>query len=99
MSLAQFILKEAEKKQRRRKEYTHSTVHSFEFQQLMDVFCDAEVGDEFAWDWRHANTFGNPRLRDAQVNYAYKVANICGVKISVTPLTKYMKIVYLGEVD
>lgn len=99
MSLAKFFLKEADKKKSQHKEYTHSTVHSFEFQQLMDVFCDAEVGDEFAWEWRHSNTFGNPRLRDDQVNYAYKIAHICGVKISVTPLTKYMKIVYLGEVD
>ena len=99
MSLAKFFLKEIDKKKSQHKEYTHSTVHSFEFQQLMDVFCDAEAGDEFAWEWRHANTFGNQRLRGAQVNYAYKVANICGVKISVTPLTRYMKIVYLGEVD
>ena len=99
MSLAQSILKEAEKKQSRRKEYTHSTIHSFEFQYLMDVFCEAEIGDEFSWEWRHSNTFSNPRLRNAQVMYAYKVANLCGVKISVTPLTRHMKIVYLGEVD
>lgn len=99
MSLAQFILKEDEKRQRRHKEYTHSTVHSFEFQHLMNAFCEAEVGDEFAWEWRHSNTFSNPRLRNAQVMYAYQVAYLCGVKISIKPLTKYMKIVYLGERD
>lgn len=49
MSLAKFFLKEAERKKSQHKEYAHSTVHSFEFQQLMDAFCDAEVGDEFAW--------------------------------------------------
>lgn len=99
MTLAKFFLKEAERKKNQHKEYNHSTVHSFEFQQLMDAFCDAEVGDEFVWECRHANTFGNPRLRNAQVNYAYKVAHICWVKISVTPLTRYMKIVYLGGGD
>lgn len=99
MSLAQFILKEAEKKQRRHKEYAHSTIHSFEFQHLMNAFCEEEIGDELAWEWRHSNTFSNPRLRNAQVMYAYQVAHLCGVKISIKPLTKYMKIVYIGERD
>ena len=70
-------------------------VHAFEHIQLRDIFEKSSPGDEYAWDWRTDETYSNLKLRNAQLNYAYKIANVYGHKVSIQSVKNYMIIKYV----
>lgn len=73
--------------------------HAFEHIQLRKAFESASPGEQLAWDWRREETYGDLKLRNAQVSYVYKIASIYGHKISVSARPGYILITYHGTND
>ena len=64
---------------------------------LRDILGKANPGEEYAWDWRTEKTYDDMRLRNAQVAYAYKIANVYGHKVSISARKNYMVIKYVSR--
>ncbi len=73
--------------------------HSIEHIELRRIFEQSKSGDEYAFDWRTESTYEDLKLRNSQVSYVYKIANIYGFKVSVRALKKYIVIKYVGRIE
>ena len=73
--------------------------HAYEHIQLREAFESAAPGEQLAWDWRRPETYGELKLRNAQITYAYKIASIYGHKVSINARPGYLLITYHGEIS
>lgn len=74
-------------------------VRSYEHIILRDIFDNAKPGEEYAWDWRTDKTYDDLKLRNAQLSYAYKIANVYGHKVSISSVKNYMVIRYVSRIE
>ena len=72
-------------------------VKAYEHIILRDIFDKAKPGEEYAWDWRTEATYSDIKLRNAQLTYAYKIAEIYEHKVSLSSRPGYMVIKYVGR--
>ncbi|UTC26017.1 hypothetical protein [Phage vB_KsaM-C1] len=72
-------------------------VRSYEHIILRDILEKAKPGEEYAWDWRTEKTYEDMKLRNAQLTYAYKIANVYGHKVSISARKNYMVIKYVSR--
>lgn len=72
-------------------------VRSYEHIILRDILEKAKSGEEYAWDWRTEKTYEDVKLRNAQLTYAYKIANVYGHKVSISARKNYMVIKYVSR--
>lgn len=74
-------------------------VRSYEHIILRDILEKAKPGEEYAWDWRTEKTYKDVKLRNAQLTYAYKIANVYGHKVSISARKNYMVIKYVSRTE
>lgn len=74
-------------------------VRSYEHLTLRNIFDNAKPGEEYAWDWRTDKTYDDLKLRNAQLAYAYKIANVYGHKVSISSVKNYMVIRYVSRIE
>lgn len=74
-------------------------VHAYEHIILRDILEKAKPDEEYVWDWRTDKTYSDLKLRNAQLSYAYKIANVYGHKVSITSKPNYMVIRYVSAVE
>lgn len=72
-------------------------VRAYEHILLRDILDGAKPGEEFSWKWRTSKTYEDPRLRNAQLTYAYKIANVYGHKVSLSSKKAHIVIRYVGK--
>lgn len=56
-----------------------------------------QPGDMIEWDWRTPGTHADKKLRNAQCMYAYKAAEIFGVKVALSSHPNGLRITMVGK--
>lgn len=77
----------------------NNRVLTHEHAELKRAFEAANPGEQFAWNWRRPETYRDLKLRNAQLSYAYKIANTYGYKVSISARPKHMLITFIGLVS